>query len=78
MNKKYKFIVSGSGSLELKEKIKESLIGRKRIFELPTISFKEFINYKTEYKYEKKLNDFIKIEKEKIIDFFKEYIIFGG
>jgi predicted AAA+ superfamily ATPase len=33
MNLPYKFIVSGSGSLELKEKIHESLAGRKRIFE---------------------------------------------
>ena len=30
----YKFILSGSGSLELKEKIQESLTGRKRLFEL--------------------------------------------
>ena len=33
MNLPYKFIVSGSGSIELKEKIHESLTGRKRIFE---------------------------------------------
>ena len=33
----YKFIISGSGSLELKEKIHESLIGRKRSFELSTV-----------------------------------------
>lgn len=42
----YKFIVSGSGSLELKEKIHESLMGRKRLFELSTLSFEEFVNYK--------------------------------
>ena len=39
MNLGYKFIVSGSGSVELKEKIHESLAGRKRIFELATVSF---------------------------------------
>ena len=33
MNLPYKFIVSGSGSVELKERIHESLTGRKRIFE---------------------------------------------
>ncbi|MDR2411708.1 MAG: AAA family ATPase [Candidatus Peribacteria bacterium] len=48
----YKFIVSGSGSLELKEKIHESLAGRKRVFECFPINFKEFVNYKTNYKYE--------------------------
>jgi predicted AAA+ superfamily ATPase len=42
----YKFIVSGSGSLELKEKIHESLIGRKRIFELFPLDFEEFIDFK--------------------------------
>ena len=30
----YKFVVTGSGSVELKEKIYESLAGRKRIFEI--------------------------------------------
>ena len=47
MDLPYKFIVSGSGSLELKEKIHESLAGRKRVFELNTLSFEEFVNYKT-------------------------------
>ena len=34
LNLPYKFIVSGSGSIELKEKIHESLVGRKRVFDL--------------------------------------------
>ena len=56
MNLPYKFIVSGSGSVELKEKIHESLAGRKRMFELGTVAFDEFVNYKTDYKYENKLD----------------------
>lgn len=44
MNLPYKFIVSGSGSVELKAKIHESLVGRKRIFELPTLSFDQTEN----------------------------------
>lgn len=59
MNLPYKFIVSGSGSVELKEKIHESLTGRKRIFELSTLSFEEFTNFKTEYRYEKKVVRFL-------------------
>ena len=51
LNLPYKFIVSGSGSLELKEKTHESLAGRKRMFELSTVNFKEFVNFKTNYKY---------------------------
>lgn len=46
MNLPIKMIVSGSGSLELKEQIHESLAGRKRIFELSTLSFEEFVDYK--------------------------------
>ena len=38
----WKIVVSGSGSIELKEKISESLAGRKRMFELSTVSFGEF------------------------------------
>jgi uncharacterized protein len=74
----YKFILSGSGSLELKEKIHESLVGRKRVFELTTVSFEEFVNYKTEYKYESKLMDFFKIEVDKTEKFLREYLQFGG
>ena len=62
LNLPYKFIVSGSGSLELKEKIHESLIGRKRLFELTTITFEELINHKTDYKYKKNLSTFFEIE----------------
>jgi len=43
-----KLIVSGSGSIELKEKIHESLVGRKRIFALNPLSFEEFVNFKTD------------------------------
>ncbi len=58
MRTPYKFIVSGSGSLELKEKIHESLVGRKRLFDLNTISFEEFVNYTTGEKYHGSLQDF--------------------
>jgi len=74
----YKFIVSGSGSLELKEKIHESLVGRKRVFKLFPLSFEEFVNFKTEYRYEKKLIDFFALEKEKTANFLEEYLTFGG
>ncbi len=74
----YKFIVSGSGSLELKEKIQESLAGRKRLFEIYPVSFREFINYKTDYKYENKLASYFSIEKGARDRLFEEYINFGG
>jgi len=78
LNLPYKFIVSGSGSVELKEKIHESLVGRKRIFELNTISFEEFVNFKTDYRYRENLFDFFTIEKDRAKEFLLEYLNFGG
>jgi len=74
----YKFIVSGSGSIDLKAKIKESMVGRKRIYELYPVSFKEFINFKTEYKFEDRLFDFFSVEKELLEQLLQEYMNFGG
>jgi len=78
MNLPYKFIVSGSGSVELKEKIHESLVGRKRIFELSTVSFEEFVNFKTGCRYEDRLTDFFSVETEKVHELLEEYMNFGG
>ncbi|MDP3043775.1 MAG: ATP-binding protein [bacterium] len=78
MNLPYKFIVSGSGSVELKEKIHESLAGRKRIFELGTVSFDEFVNFRTDYKYENKLNDFFEVEKSQTRLLLEEFLNYGG
>ena len=78
MHLPHKFIVSGSGSLELKEKIHESLAGRKQIFEVNTISFKEFVNFKTNYKYTDRLADYFKIEKETTKKLLLEYFNYGG
>lgn len=77
-NLPYKFIVSGSGSVELKEKVHESLTGRKRLFQLNTISFTEFVNHKTNYVYQQKLNQFFKIDSIKAGDLLNEYLNFGG
>lgn len=77
-NLPYKFIVSGSGSLELKEKIHESLAGRKRLIELATVNFEEFVNFKTAYRYADKLNDFFRLETEKTGYLLQEYLNFGG
>ena len=72
-----KFIVSGSSSLELKSQVKETLTGRKRLFELYPISFKEFSNFKgidAAIPFEKK----IKFESTKYLKLLNEFILFGG
>jgi len=74
----YKFIISGSGSIELKEKIHESLAGRKRLFEVWTVSFLEFVNYRTNYKYEDRIDDFFEVETQKTKELLIEYLHFGG
>jgi len=78
MNLPYKWIVSGSGSVELKEKIHESLAGRKRVFELSTLSWEEFLNYRTDYRYENKLDEYYALEPEQVQHFLDEYLTFGG
>lgn len=77
-NLPYKLVVSGSGSVELKEKVHESLAGRKRLFELSTLSFTEFVRFKTEYRYEHQLADFFALQKLKAQTLFEEYLRFGG
>ncbi|OGG31314.1 ATPase [Candidatus Gottesmanbacteria bacterium RIFCSPLOWO2_01_FULL_46_9] len=78
MHLPHKFIVSGSGSLELKAKIPESMAGRKQLFAIDPISFEEFINFKTNYQYEEKLKDFFAVEEGKTNRFLSEYMVFGG
>ncbi len=41
-----KYIVSGSSSLQIKGQTKETLTGRKTLFELYPVSYYEFLNYK--------------------------------
>jgi len=77
-NLPYKFIISGSGSLELKEKIHESLTGRKKVFKLNPVSFEEFVNFKTGYRYEGKLKEFFEIEVDKKEILLSEYLNYGG
>lgn len=74
----YKFIVSGSGSVDLKAKIKESLAGRKRVYDIHTISLKEFINFKTDYRYEDNLSEYFTLERGTLDQHLIEYLNFGG
>lgn len=78
MGTPYKFIISGSGSLELKAKIPESMAGRKQMFVVDPISFEEFINFRTNYQYEDRLKDFFALEEEKVSRLLAEYMVFGG
>lgn len=74
----YKYVVSGSGSLELKEKIHESLMGRKRMFEMTPVTFDEFVNFTTDYRYENRLSELFSLEPDTLNLLLEEYLNFGG
>lgn len=73
----YKLVVSGSGSLELKENIIEPMTGRKRIFYLLPLSFTEFAVHKLKTTFEQvsELWQLNPMETERITT---EYIFWGG
>src|SRR4030065_534212 len=54
----YKFIASGSGSVDLKAKIKESMLGRKRVYEVYPLSLREFVDFRTGYRDTDRLPEF--------------------
>jgi len=78
MDLPYKFVVTGSGSLELKEKVGEALTGRKFLIQMYPVTYEEFVNYKTDYKYENKLEAFFRIEEAKTTMLLDEYLLYGG
>ncbi len=78
-NGKIKLIVSGSSAFYLDKKFKDSLAGRKKIFYVRTLSFREFLRFKNENKLAR--NDFGKLslsDKETLSLYFREYMIYGG
>ena len=42
------------------------------------VDFEEFVDFRTEYKYQGKLKEFFKIEKQRSFSLLKEYMNFGG
>src|SRR3972149_2465751 len=74
----YKFIASGSGSVDLKAKIRESMLGRKRVYEVYPLSLREFVDFRTGYRYSDRLADFFALEKTHSEDLLLEYLNYGG
>jgi predicted AAA+ superfamily ATPase len=75
-----KFIVTGSSSYYLKNLFSESLSGRKKIFEISTLDFSEFLTFKNiEYRsnnfFEQSFN---KSEYERLKLYYDQYVEFGG
>ena len=75
-----KFIVTGSSSYYIKNYFTESLAGRKRVFELATLSFDEFLRFKgSEYRLPEKgfgkINPYVY---NSLSPMYQEYLTFGG
>lgn len=76
---KIKFILSGSSSFYIKNLFSESLSGRKYIFELYPLSFKEFLKLKrVDLTLPKSAANITAALFEKIDRFYDEYIRYGG
>ena len=74
-----KLIVSGSSVFYLDEKFHDSLAGRKKIFPVRTLSFREFLRFKGETGLAgKDLKTLSLINKETIRRFYHEFMLFGG
>ena len=77
-----KLVVSGSSSFYIDQKFTDSLMGRKTMFELFTLNFEEFLDFKDEQNmkqliFDKKIIPITTADKSKIDQLFLEYITYG-
>lgn len=76
---KIKLLVSGSSAFYIDKKFKDSLAGRKKIFNVPTLSFREFLRFKSEIDLsQKNFKNLSLSEKEKIEIYYRQYLVYGG
>jgi predicted AAA+ superfamily ATPase len=76
-----KLVVSGSSSFYIDAKFKDSLMGRKKMFELFTLDFEEFLEFREEGELKTALFENKKIpliHQKRIDELFNEYITYGG
>lgn len=77
-----KFICSGSSSLDIMQKVKESLAGRVRVIEIYSLSWPEYIMFNNQDLYQK----YLKLKKDEDLflinnrfrSLFYEYLVYGG
>ncbi len=75
-----KFVLTGSSSYYIKNLFTESLAGRKKVFELKTLTFGEFLNFKgiNPGKPSFPFSKFSSYEYEQLNHYYSEYVEFGG
>lgn len=76
---KIKILASGSSAFFLDKKFRDSLVGRKKIFTMLSLNFREFLKFKAEPQLSlANFNQLTLSEKEKIEVLFLEYLTYGG
>lgn len=81
---KLKLVVTGSSAFYIDRKFKDSLAGRKKIFELYTLDFEEFLVFKNQESLIEELaeirrrGDYISPVRNLILPLFDEYLTYGG
>ncbi len=79
-----KIIATGSSAFYIDNKFRDSLAGRKRIFELQTLSFIEWLKFTgvehliPEMELIRTQNDYISSINRELMDQFNEYLVYGG
>ncbi len=79
-----KIIATGSSAFYMDKKFKDSLAGRKRIFELQTLNFSEWLLFNNEIELVEELRlirkqkDYVSARKRELLDMFETFIIYGG
>ncbi len=80
-----KIIATGSSAFYIDTKFKDSLAGRKQLFELSTLSFTEFLLFKTannllneELQEIRRNNRYLSSKRIEIANYFDEYLTYGG
>ncbi|HOF19656.1 MAG TPA: ATP-binding protein [Bacteroidales bacterium] len=79
-----KVIATGSSAFYIDSKFKDSLAGRKRIFELKTLSFDEWLLFRgyrsllDELDLIRGRNEYISPDYRQLLQLFNEYLVYGG
>ncbi|MDR2190758.1 MAG: AAA family ATPase [Candidatus Peribacteria bacterium] len=78
-----KLVVSGSSSFYIDQKFKDSLMGRKEMYEMFTLDFEEFLDFKDEMEiknllFEQRKMPLLTAQRQKVSALFLEYITYGG
>jgi hypothetical protein len=88
-----KLFVTGSSSLEIRRKFKDSLAGRKLVFELAPLDFSEFLLFKGEQKLAELVDQFslrqivmrgtiadfaLRPFQQKLLDYYFQFAVYGG